>query len=128
MKSKILSSLILALSLTSSSAFARDINPDITCRSRGATFSFNTRNHEAAQGDPGVKDDLELKVTRFATARCPGCYSIEASLESLFDYQIELRGTTTPKGLKETLKISAREQGSKAPFKTILSNVPCQVK
>lgn len=59
------------------------IKADYRCEQPGGGVAVKIGTESTArvwQTDPGEKEGLELQVTSFSLARCPGCFSFEANL------------------------------------------------
>lgn len=60
------------------------VEADLICQNPGGGFAiaWPRKNQPARiwQVDPQVEDGLELDVTEFQLARCPGCFAFKATL------------------------------------------------
>ena len=122
-------SLFAALALTLSGAARAEIvgsegdssplskieNADLICKDGGGLYAFDTKGKRVWQGDPGMDEGIELKVSSFRTLKCPGCFDVEAKLDFLGQSQelkLTLRGVTASFS-KSTLKVEAKQEDGK---------------
>ncbi len=101
-------------------------NANISCKDSNALYAIDTHGKRVWQGDPGMDEGLELKVTQFKTLKCPGCYDIEAKLEFLGETQelkLVLRGAAGS-FTKSDLSVEAKQENGKMEE---MLKLPCEL-